>query len=174
MRRWTFDLQCGFCGRPFRAQRHLVYCSTKCRQDASSRSRPTGPQQPANGAAQQPPQQQDVPAVIEFDPPQVYQSSLPPAGLGIHTSITRAFAETCLPCTHDAAANARQGLKRRMEKLPADWHPVDRALAVLAPTLLPAILRFYESSGPSLQDLFAPHQLEHLDRDLASRATRVR
>ena len=76
------------------------------------------------------------------------------------------FAASCLPRTMKAARLLRVELADRTARLPKGWPFNDRVLAFLLPNFRADVERFHQAAGPSMQDLFEPHQLEHIDESL--------
>ena len=95
------------------------------------------------------------------------QGASPPA-LHLAAQQVRAFYRDSLPLLMELARFTKGVLKSRLSRLPTQWSYEDRVLALLAPSLVPDIHRYYESGGPDMANLFEPHQLAHMDRDLVS------
>lgn len=93
-------------------------------------------------------------------------TTAPLGRLSLLPSAVREFSCTSLPLTERAGRHLETSLAAQMGDLPEGWHYIDRVVALLLPALRNDIAAFYTNGGPSLVDLFAEHQIAHLDRDL--------
>ncbi|MEM7351171.1 MAG: hypothetical protein AAF657_10220 [Acidobacteriota bacterium] len=77
------------------------------------------------------------------------------------------FGEYALPQMSSIGEAGRSILEPKLALLAKEWAFSDRLLNWLVPSLESDIESFYRSNGPGMLDMFAEHQLVHLDRDLS-------
>jgi hypothetical protein len=92
-------------------------------------------------------------------------TSLTPA-LQVAAQQVMAFDHNALPLLIELARFTKGVLKSELSHLPKQWCYEDRVLALLAPSLVADIRKYYQSGGPNLANMFERHQLAHMDRDL--------
>lgn len=64
------------------------------------------------------------------------------------------------------AKKHRRAIAECLNNFPKDWPFEDRVLAWLVPGLEREIVHFHAKNGQSMEKVFRPHQIAHLDKDL--------
>jgi hypothetical protein len=82
------------------------------------------------------------------------------------------FADSCLPRTAEICSRFGKDLIRALPGANQGWPLSDRVLTWLLPFLEADVGAFHAQQGPGMTLLFAEHQLEHIDEELAAELLR--
>jgi hypothetical protein len=71
---------------------------------------------------------------------------------------------SALPLTFELAMACAPALDTDVGVAPREWAFMDRLLTVLSPHLAKDVHAYYDGSGPHLDDLYPPDEIDGLDR----------